>query len=146
MYASNNTWYCDVLMFFDVYALELLHFETLMFRNYNVQWWYVNRHKRCVMLRFFAVPFICITWFPCSTKKYVIRTTYSHLWAESSILLCRVWCWQESRNPLDMSSFSHSQETRQGALSYRGKWKRFKSIKRQLMVSSVSGLLRNEGK
>jgi hypothetical protein len=32
-YASNNTYYCDVLTFFDVYVLELLRFETLTFRN-----------------------------------------------------------------------------------------------------------------
>ncbi len=36
MYASHNTYHCDVLMFFKVYVLELLHFETIMFRNYYV--------------------------------------------------------------------------------------------------------------
>jgi hypothetical protein len=29
----KNTYYCDVLTFFDVYVLELLRFETLTFRN-----------------------------------------------------------------------------------------------------------------
>ncbi len=43
--------------FFDVYVLELLCFVTLTFRNYHVQWCYVKWHKRCVMLRFVAVPF-----------------------------------------------------------------------------------------
>ncbi len=31
-----NTYYCDVLTFFDFYVLELLRFETLTFRNYYV--------------------------------------------------------------------------------------------------------------
>ncbi len=34
--ASHNTYYCDVLTFFDIYVLELLRFETLTFRNYDV--------------------------------------------------------------------------------------------------------------
>jgi hypothetical protein len=34
--ASQNTYYFDVLTFYDIYILELLRFETLTFRNYYV--------------------------------------------------------------------------------------------------------------